>query len=175
ELAFGGWIFNYADELGFGGQTTAFVLNSMFWGGLVIGRVIAIPLSMRWSPRMMLQTDLLACAGFIGLIGLFPDSTAALWIGTVGFGMAIASVFASCINYTQERMPVSSHVTAIFFIGASLGSMSLPWLIGQLFDSRGPGTMIWVVGGAIAGGLVLFAWIQVHAARKMTVTTGKAA
>jgi len=174
ELAFGGWIFNYADELGFGGQTTAFVLNSMFWGGLVIGRVIAIPLSMRWSPRLMLQIDLLACAGFIGLIGLLPDSTAALWIGTVGFGMAIASVFASCINYTQERMPVSSHVTAIFFIGASLGSMSLPWLIGQFFDSRGPGTMIWVVGGAIVGGLVLFAWIQVHAARKMTITAGKA-
>lgn len=170
ELAFGGWIFNYADELGFGSQTTAFVINSMFWGGLVIGRVIAIPLSMRWSARVMLQVDLLASAGFLGVIWLMPDSPVALWVGTVGFGMAIASVFATCINYTQERMPVSSHVTAVFFIGASLGSMSLPWLIGQFFDRRGPETMIWVVGSAIVAGLVLFAWIQVVAARRMTIT-----
>ncbi|OFW67491.1 MAG: hypothetical protein A2Z12_00240 [Actinobacteria bacterium RBG_16_68_21] len=169
ELAFGGWIFNYADELGFGSQTTAFLINSMFWGGLVVGRVIAIPLSLRWSARMMLQVDLLAAVGFIGLIWLLPDSAAALWIGTVGFGMAIASVFASCINFTQERMPVSSHVTAIFFIGASLGSMSLPWLIGQFFDRRGPEVMIWVVGGAILAGLVLFAWIQVHVGRRMGI------
>lgn len=170
ELAFGGWIYKYAEEVGVGGQTTSFVLNSMFWGGLVIGRVIAIPLSLRWSARMMLQVDLAACAGFIGLIWLLPDSTVALWVGTIGFGMAIASVFASCINYTQERMPMVSHVMAIFFIGASLGSMSLPWVIGQFFDSRGPETMIWVVGGAIVAGLAVFGWIQAHAARRMPIT-----
>ena len=175
ELAFGGWIFKYADELGVGGQTTAFVLNSMFWGGLVIGRLIAIPLSMRWSPRAMLQVDLLGSAGFLSLIWLLPDSAAALWIGTVGFGMAIASVFASCINYAEERMPISSHVTAIFLVGASLGSMSLPWLIGQYFDRRGPETMIWVVGGAVLAGLALFAWIQVHAARHMPRRAERAA
>jgi FHS family Na+ dependent glucose MFS transporter 1 len=174
ELAFGGWIFNYADDLGFGGQTTAFVINSMFWGGLVIGRIIAIPLSTRWSARMMLQVDLLACAGFLGLIWLLPDSSAALWIGTIGFGMAIASVFASCINYTQERMPMSSHVMAIFFIGGSLGSMTLPWLVGQFFDSRGPKTMLWVVGGAVVGALAVFAWIQVHSARRMPVAADEA-
>ena len=169
ELAFGGWIYKYAEEVGVGGQATSFVLNSMFWGGLVIGRVIAIPLSLRWSARMMLQVDLAACAGFIGLIWLLPDSTVALWIGTIGFGMAIASVLASCVNYTQERMPMASHVMAIFFIGASLGSMSLPWVIGQFFDSRGPETMIWVVGGAIVAGLVVFAWIQAHTSRRMPI------
>ena len=169
ELAFGGWIYKYAEEIGVGGQTTSFVLNSMFWGGLVLGRVVAIPLSTRWSARMMLQVDLLFCAGCVGLIWLLPDSTVALWIGTIGFGMAIASVFASCINYTQERMPMSSHVMAIYFIGGSLGSMTLPWLIGQVFDTRGPETMLWVVGGAILGALAIFAWIQVHTARNMPV------
>jgi FHS family Na+ dependent glucose MFS transporter 1 len=45
ELGYGGWIFNYAEELEIGGETTARVLNSVFWGGLVVGRLIAIPLS----------------------------------------------------------------------------------------------------------------------------------
>jgi dipeptide/tripeptide permease len=58
---------------------------------------------------------------------------------------------------------------AIFFIGGSLGAMSLPWLIGQYFDTAGPGTMLWVVGVAMAAGIVLFAWIQLHTRRHMEV------
>jgi len=165
ELAFGGWVFSYADELAVGGQTTARVLNSAFWGGLVIGRLIAIPLSLRLPPRVMLQVDLLGAAAFLALIEFVPNWPPALWIGTIGFGMAIASMFATCINYAEERMPITSQVMAMFLVGASLGSMTLPWVAGQLFDRRGPETLIWVVGGAILAGLALFAWIQAHAAR----------
>jgi FHS family Na+ dependent glucose MFS transporter 1 len=166
ELAFGGWIFSYAEELEIGGQTTARVLNSVFWGGLVVGRLAAIPLSLRFTPRSMLQLDLLGAAASLALIALLPDWEPSLWIGTAGFGMAIASVFATCINYAEERMPITSAVTAIFLIGGSIGSMTLPWVVGQLFDRRGPESMLWVVGGAVAAGLALFAAIQVHAARK---------
>ena len=169
ELAFGGWIFSYADELDIGGATTARVLNSAFWGGLVVGRLIAIPLSLRMSPRMMLQLDLLGAAGFLAVIGFLPDWPPALWIGTIGFGMMIASVFATCINFAQQRMPLPSQVMAVFMVGGSLGSMTLPWLAGQLFDRQGPETLIWLVGGAIVAALGLFAMIQAHAARHMEV------
>jgi MFS transporter, FHS family, Na+ dependent glucose transporter 1 len=163
ELAFGGWIFSYADELDIGGSTTARVLNSAFWGGLVVGRLAAIPLSTRLSPRAMLQVDLIASAGFLALIGLAPEWPAALWIGTIGFGMAIASVFATCINYAEQRMPLPSQAMAVFMIGGSIGSMTLPWVAGQLFDRQGPETLIWLVGGAIVAALGVFAAIQRHA------------
>ena len=165
ELAFGGWVFSYADELDIGGSTTARVLNSAFWGGLVVGRLIAIPLSRRMSPRTMLQLDLVSAIGFIAVIGFLPDWPPALWIGTIGFGLAIASVFATCINYAQQRIPLPSQVMAVFMVGGSLGSMTLPWLAGQLFDRQGPETLIWLVGGAIVAALALFAWVNAHATR----------
>jgi FHS family Na+ dependent glucose MFS transporter 1 len=165
ELAFGGWIFSYADELQIGGTTTARVLNSVFWGGLVVGRIIGIPLSLRLSSRAMLQLDLVGAGASLALIGFLPDWSPALWIGTAIFGMAIASMFATCINYTGEHMPMSSEVMAILVVGAGVGSMTLPWVTGQLFDRQGPESMLWVVGAAVAAAFMLFLWIQVVAAR----------
>jgi FHS family Na+ dependent glucose MFS transporter 1 len=141
----------------------------MFWAGLVVGRVIAIPLSMRLSPRSMIQLDLAVGLGAIGLIGLLPESEVALWTGTIVFGMAIASIFASCVNFASERIPIASHVMAIFFIGGSLGAMTLPWLIGQYFDSTGPEVMIWVVGTTMAAGLLVFGAIRRHVTRRVPV------
>jgi fucose permease len=82
--------------------------------------------------------------------------------------MAIASVFATCINFAQQRMPLPSQVMAVFMVGGSLGSMTLPWLAGQLFDRRGPETLIWLVGGAIVAALALFMWIRARAPRVTT-------
>jgi FHS family Na+ dependent glucose MFS transporter 1 len=165
ELSFGGWIFSYAEALGIGPDTTARVLNSVFWGGLVIGRLLAIPISLRVTPKSMIQIDLLGAALGLGVIGFLSDWAPSLWIGTALFGISIASIFASCINYTERHMPVTSQVTAIFLVGASLGSMSLPWLTGRLFDARGPEAMLYVVGVTILVGYVVFASLRVHVSR----------
>ena len=58
---------------------------------------------------------------------------------------------------------MTSHVTAVFLVGGSAGSMTLPWLIGRLFDTRGPDWMIYTVGIAMTFALVLFAMIQKRA------------
>jgi FHS family Na+ dependent glucose MFS transporter 1 len=171
ELAFGGWIFSYADEVGIGPATTARVLNSAFWGGLVIGRLLAIPLSLRLKPASMLQVDLVGAAASLGVIAFLGDWSPSLWIGTIGFGVSIASMFASCINYAGERMPITSEVTAVFLVGGSLGSMSLPWLVGQLFEDRGPESMIYVVGSAVVLGLVLFGIIRAYAGSRRPPAT----
>jgi FHS family Na+ dependent glucose MFS transporter 1 len=171
ELAFGGWIFSYADTLGIGPETTARLLNSIFWGGLVVGRLVAIPLSLRATPRAMILMDLAGAAVGLGVIAFIPGWTPALWIGTALFGISIASIFASCINYAERHMPITSQVTAIFLVGGSLGSMTLPWLVGRLFEADGPEAMLYVVGTAIAAGIVLFGAIQVHVSRRHPSTS----
>ena len=166
ELSFGGWIFSYADEIGVGGETTGRVLNAVFWGGLVIGRLLAIPLSMHLSSRSMLLVDLVGAAASLGLIALFPDWAPSLWIGTIGFGVSIASVFASGMNYTEERMPVTSGVTSLLVFGAGLGSMTLPWVVGRAFDARGPQMLIYFVAGTIACAIVVFGVIDMISSRR---------
>ena len=173
ELSYGGWIFSYADEIGIGNDTTGRVLNSVFWGGLVIGRLLAIPLSMRLSSRSMIVLDLVGAAASIGLIVLLPDWAPALWIGTVGFGVSIASIFASGMNYTEERMPITSGVTSLLIVGAGLGSMTLPWVVGRAFDARGPEMLISLVGITVAGAIVVFGIIDVLSNRRGYGSTGR--
>jgi len=149
EVAFAGWIFSYAEELAIGGTTTARVLNSVFWGGLVVGRLIAIPLSRRLTPRAMLWLDLAGCGASLAAIALLRDWPPGLWIGTICFGMSIASVFPTCLNYTSRRIPLNPAVTSLFIVGAGIGSMSLPWVTGLVFESRGPESLIPMVGAAV--------------------------
>lgn len=163
ELAFGGWVYSYATATEIRLETTARVLNAVFWGGLVLGRLLAVPVSRRLRPATMIQFDLVGAGLALALVGLVPGW--GVWAGTALFGMSIASMFASCLNYTGSLMPTTSQVTSMFLVGASLGSMTLPWLVGELFGRVGPGAMIYVVGAAIGMGLVVFGLIRSQASR----------
>ena len=158
ELAFGGWIYTYADGVT-GSETTARVVNSAFWGGLVAGRIVAIPLSLRISPRAMLQLDLLGTVLSLAAVITLPDSIPALWIGTIGFGFFIASMIPSSFNLAERRMPITSQVSSTFLVGGSLGSMTLPWLVGQLIVPSGPLSLMYVTGAAMLAAWFLFGLI----------------
>lgn len=163
EVSFGGWIFSYGEETGVGAETTARILNSTFWAGLVFGRVLAIPVSQRLSPARMLQIDLVGALASLVFIEVASGWSGAIWVGTFGFGMAVASMFASCITFAGARIPTTSHVTAVFLVGGSAGSMTLPWLVGRLFESQGPEWLIYITGGAMVIGIVLFRAIAARA------------
>ena len=142
-----------------GSETTARVINSAFWGGLVLGRLVAIPLAVRLSARAMLQLDLVGAVSSVGLLILLRDSIPALWIGTIGFGFSIASMIPSSFNLAERRMPITSQVSATFLVGGSLGTMTLPWLVGQLFAPYGPVSIMYVTGSAMLAAWFLFALI----------------
>jgi FHS family Na+ dependent glucose MFS transporter 1 len=138
EASFGGWIFTYAETLGMGSETTLAYLNAAFWVAFTVSCLIATLLAMRFRPRYILFGDLLLCLVSLTIILVWPASPMALWVGTVGAGLAIASVFPTAVALAERRMPITSTVTSWFFVGAGAGGMLLPWLIGQLFGSIGP-------------------------------------
>ena len=164
ELSFGGWIFSYAAAGDLGADTTARVVNSIFWGGLVVGRLFAIPLSLRLTAGAMIWLDLLGAGVALAVVAFLGSWSPAIWLGAALFGVSIASIFASCLNFAGQHMPITSQVTSVFLIGASIGSMTLPWLTGVLFDRAGPWTMPFVVGATILGALALFLVITKHTA-----------
>jgi hypothetical protein len=56
-------------------------------------------------------------------------------------------------------MPISSQVSSTFLIGGSLGTMTLPWVVGQLFVPVGPLSVMYVTAAAILAAWLLFAFI----------------
>lgn len=161
ELAFGGWVYTYANGVA-GSETTARVINSAFWAGLVVGRLTAIPLALRLSPQAMLKLDLLGTLASLALLILLPDSIPVLWIGTIGFGFFIASMIPSSFNLAERRLPITSQVSSALLVGGSLGSMTLPWLVGQLYAPYGRLSVLCVTIAAMLAAWIVFAVVVGH-------------
>ena len=155
ELGFGGWVFSYAVAMNVGPDTIARVLNSIYWGGLTLGRLISIPLAFKLLPKTMLLLDIVGALISIGLLLAVPGRPAVVWFATFGLGFSLASMFPSTINFAERRMSITGKVTGYFLVGANAGSMTLPWLIGQYFETTGPQSMVLFLGIAMAMALLL--------------------
>ncbi len=138
EIGFGGWIYSYATALHLSSDAAAAYLTSAFWGSLTLGRLLAIPVALRLSPRLVLLTDVLGSLGSLFALLLWPHSLLVTWLATCGTGLCMASIFPAMLCLAQGRMQISGKVTGWFFVGVSAGGMFLPWLIGQFFDAFGP-------------------------------------
>lgn len=159
---FGGWIYTYAFQLGLASETGAAYLTSAFWGALTLGRLLAIPLAMRFKPAVLLWADIIGSVICLGLILLLPHNPTAVWIGSAGLGLALASWFPTTISMAGRSMPVTGKITGWFSVGASLGALILPLLVGQFFESVGPQVLMWVllIDILIAG--VTLIWMLRH-------------
>jgi FHS family Na+ dependent glucose MFS transporter 1 len=146
EAGIGGWIFSYAVALELGSETIAAYLNATFWGALTLGRLLGIPIAVRFRPRWILLGDALGCLVSAAILVLNPQSPAATWIGTFGMGIFIASVFPVALALAERQVTITGRTTGWFLVGASLGGMTVPWLMGQIFELIGPRmTMVIVV------------------------------
>jgi fucose permease len=82
--------------------------------------------------------NFVGCLLSVGIILLWQQSAAALWIGTILVGLSMASIFPVTISLAERRMTITGKITSSFFVGVGMGSMLLPWLIGQFFEATGP-------------------------------------
>jgi len=156
EITYGGWVYSYALTKSLADAPGAALLNSSFWGALTLGRLLVIPLADRVRPRTLLLGDLLLALACVALILVFPNALWALWAGTLGLGLAIASIYPTLMAFASRRIPITGQVTSIFVMGASLGGMTLPWLAGRLFQEVGPQALPWETGLALGVVLALF-------------------
>lgn len=145
EASFGGWIFTYTIEMDIIAQAGAAYLIAAFWGALTLGRLIGIPIASRFRPRTIILSDLIGCLVSVTILILWPESMVLVWIGTIGMGLFLASLFPTMLVLAERRMRLTGGITRWFFVGTGLGGMFLPWLIGQLFVPVGPQVMLWLI------------------------------
>jgi FHS family Na+ dependent glucose MFS transporter 1 len=172
EVGFGDWLFTYALKLNLADEVQAAYLTSAFWGALTAGRLLAIPIAARFRPRAILMTDLIGCLVSAGLVLAWSGSPVMLWIGAAGLGLSMASIFPMMISYAERRMTITGQTTSWFFVGASLGGMFLPWLIGQFFEPVGPRVTIVFIFVDLILAAVLFFVMTARANHPSMVETG---
>jgi FHS family Na+ dependent glucose MFS transporter 1 len=170
EASYGGWIYTYTISLNLGSVTSAAYLTSLFWGAITAGRLLAIPIAARLRPGVVLAIDLAGCLASLLLILALPGSTVALFIGTIGTGLCMASVFPTTLNLAQTIMPITGRTTSWFFVGASSGGMFLPWVIGQFFEPVGPKTVITAIFASLAISLLIYFLISLNTRPRLSPT-----
>lgn len=156
ETSFGGWIYTYAVNTGLATITAAAYLTSTFWGSLTVGRLLSVPLANRLRPRRILAIGILGSLISMGFLLLWDSSARVLWLGAIGLGFSMAPIFPTTLSLAERNMPVTGKTTGWFFAGASIGGMTLPWLVGQLFGAAGPYAAMAAIGAGVLGTAVVF-------------------
>lgn len=141
--SFGSYIYTYAVKSNIGiTPDDAAYLNSLFWGSLALGRLLAIFVSMYVSPRIMLLVDIAGCLASIIAMFLFRFQRLSLWIGTATFGLCLSNIFPTSVSMAESYFRLTGTITCFFVVCSGLGEMAIPLLVGKLFDIIGPITFI---------------------------------
>lgn len=157
EASMGGWIYTYALRRGLADEAGSAYLTAAFWAALTAGRLLSILLSARLRPRTLLLGGLVGALASVAVIAVWPANPAALWLGVAGSGLCIGPMFAATVLLAERRMPISGATTAWFFVGTSCGAMTVPYIIGQLFEWRGPQMLLLALGVVLVLAMLVLA------------------
>jgi MFS transporter, FHS family, Na+ dependent glucose transporter 1 len=155
EVGYGNWIFTYTTTLQLGTPISAAYLTSAFWGFFTLGRLAGIPISTRVEPNKILFADLIGCLLSLSLIIVGAKSSEILRIGTIALGICMASIFPTMLTLAERKLHMTGSVTGWFLVGAGLGGMFLPWIIGQTFVSIGPQVVMKLIFMDVSANLII--------------------
>jgi len=167
EGAYGGWIASYAVATDIATPAMAAYMTSAYWGALTLSRLVSVPLALRFRPRSLLIADLVGCLVGLSLAVMGEGLPIMTWVATIVMGASVATLFPVTMSFAGEVVTVTGQFTGLMFVGASLGGMLLPWLIGQFFEPLGPHSamVIMLVDMVICAGVfVLLNWMKRRAA-----------
>jgi MFS transporter, FHS family, Na+ dependent glucose transporter 1 len=163
EGAYGGWIYSYAIATNIAAPAIAAVLTSAYWGALTLSRLGSIPLAFRFRPRTLLIADLVGCLIGLSLAVVGGNSPVMIWLATIVLGASVATLFPVSLSFASETITITGQFTSLMFVGASLGGMLLPWLIGQFFEEAGPHSamVIMLVDMVVCCGIfIVMNWVK---------------
>jgi MFS family permease len=99
---------------------------------------------MRLSPKQMLCIDFSGCVFWSAVLLAF-SSKVVLWLSSALFGLFMASIFPTVLTLAESFMPISGKVATVFVVGASLGELALPAVVGHAFVNMGAVSFAWAI------------------------------
>lgn len=149
EVAFGGWIYTYAVALKLASEVGAAYLTAGFWLSFTLGRLLSIPLAIRFTPPQIALAALCTCLSILALVIIIPDSSTVLWGATLGLGFCMAPLWPTGFTMAGQSLMLTASRSGMILLGDSFGGMVLPWLVGQAMAVTGPPALLYLVFGSL--------------------------
>src|SRR6218665_1386862 len=123
----------------------ATLLMALFYGSHCFGRVVGVPISIVLKPRTMVVMNLLITAVAYILLLFVNLYEGVMWISAILSGFGMSSTFATTILWVSETVPMTGRVASVLLVGCSVGSVTGPLYVGQLFDAVSPMWLVYVL------------------------------
>jgi fucose permease len=158
EVSFGGWIHTFITSSTLGDMRTASLFNTAFWVAITVGRLLMIPLAIKFTPRRLVLACLSGAVGSISLVLLFPGSITAARMMILGVGLSIASLFPITFAITERMIQITGTRNGILWAVGSAGGIILPWFVGMELQILGQ--MLFLKHFCLVGVLLCwFSWL----------------
>lgn len=137
ETSFNVWLPKFEIDVFEASDTWASFAVTLFWIGLIVGRLVIMPLTRRFPPSRLLA----ACAFLfmaMAVVVAYAPSLAVSLVLTVVAGLGASASFGIIGSYSG-RFPgwESGVVSSLFVLVGSLGCAVFPYLFGPLADAAG--------------------------------------
>ncbi|XP_061780418.1 sodium-dependent glucose transporter 1 isoform X2 [Nerophis lumbriciformis] len=133
EITFASFIFPFAKKYARMDQSHATGLNSLFWAMFALCQGFSIFLVSCMYPGTAVFISLVGTTLSSLFLCLFSDHAVALWVCTGLYGAFMSSIFPSAISWLEQYTTVTGRSAATLMVGAALGEMVQPALVGFLF------------------------------------------
>ena len=139
EVAVGTWAFTLLTEGRDVSEAVAGVLTSLYWGGLLAGRIALAALGHRVRPEPLIRFSTYAALAAATLLWIDPAGAGGAGLPLIG--LALSTMFPLAMGRTAAYVGEARAVRAVGYqIGAtSIGFAALSALIGVLADAHGVG------------------------------------
>jgi fucose permease len=131
------WLPKFQIDVFGAGDTWASLSVALFWVGLVVGRLTAVPLTRRFSPARLLLACACTLTVFCVALAFAPSQVVALVL-SVGAGLGASASYGLIGSYSG-RFPAwqSGVASSLFILAGGLGSVIFPYLMGPIASSAG--------------------------------------
>lgn len=155
ETGVGAWEAAYLLTRGYS-ESAAASWTGTFWGGLAVGRLLAVPVSLRLEPRWMV----VLCLSLAVLSLLATQITGFEPAAFTLAGLAMAAVFPTSFAWLTRVFPTAGSVGGLAVGAAMLGGVVGPWVGGQMAARYGAGNVTWAVAALELGCLSCALWLH---------------
>lgn len=136
ETSYGAFLTSYAVIALRQSESLGQVLTGVYWGGLTVGRILAIPASVRIPPAKLLGGSMAGCVAACVVLLFGQSSVGVMWVFSAIFGFFMACIFPTAVALAESYFPVTGSDATIFVIGSATGEMILPFVISSLFGDE---------------------------------------